>query len=179
MITTELFEKILIEPSKQGANQLYIVSGYATSAMAFHHLNMIQKNDKNIDINLIIGMTTQDGLSASNHRGFQQLMEEEFPNNFKCNYISSVPPVHSKIYVWCKNNKPIQCFLGSANYTQIAFLSPLRNEVMTTCSPKDGFAYFQDLIDNTISCTHTEAEKFVNIYDGVQQEESTIKYDIR
>ena len=168
MITQDLFDKILVKPLVQPVNQLYIVSGYATSAMAFHHLDTIRKNNKSVSIDLIVGMSGQDGLSESNHRGFQKLMQDEFPNEFRCSYITNPPSVHSKVYVWCHNDHPIQGFLGSANYTQFAFRSPLRKEAMTECSAKDGLEYFKSLVDDTIYCNHVEAETLVNIYNDRQ-----------
>jgi len=175
MITKKLFETILIEPLQVGANQLYIVSGYATAAMAFHHLDTIRKLNKTISVKLIIGMSSEDGLSKSNHRGFQKLMQDEFTDFFECRYVTHVPSVHSKVYTWCKNDQPIQGFLGSANYTQLAFRSPLRKEAMTECSAEDGLSYFKDLVDSTIDCTHINAETFVNIYNDKQYKKNKTK----
>lgn len=42
MITTDLFEKVLVNPVQNGANHLYVVSGYATAAMSFHHLDIVR-----------------------------------------------------------------------------------------------------------------------------------------
>ena len=175
MITQDLFDKVLMQPISKKANQLYIVSGYATSAMAFHHLHKVREANKNISVNLIIGMSGLDGMSESNHRGFQNLMQDEFSDNFSCSYITHSPSVHSKVYVWCHDNKPIQGFLGSANYTQFAFRSPQRKEAMTECSPKEGLDYYKSLIDDTIYCNHVEAEAFVNIYNDKQYRRTRAK----
>ena len=37
MIADNLFESVLIEPARQNADALYIVSGYATATMASQH----------------------------------------------------------------------------------------------------------------------------------------------
>ena len=42
ILTVDLFDKVLINPINSGGNNLFIVSGYATSAMAFHHLNFLK-----------------------------------------------------------------------------------------------------------------------------------------
>ncbi len=65
MISNNLFQEILVEPINLGANHLYIVSGYATAAMAFHHLDSIRRDHKNVQIHLIAGMCPIDGLSLS------------------------------------------------------------------------------------------------------------------
>jgi len=118
MINNDLFELVLINPIKKGANKLYIVSGYASSAMAFHHMECIKKIKKQIQINLVIGMCSQDGLSVSNHRGFQKIMNDN-PDIFKCYYFGNnkISPIHSKVYSWYRDNDPLSGFVGSANYT--------------------------------------------------------------
>ena len=37
LIKNDLYKKVLLEPAELDVNHLYIVSGYASSAMAFHH----------------------------------------------------------------------------------------------------------------------------------------------
>lgn len=166
MITNGLFDALLIDPVIQArVNKLYVVSGYATSAMAFHHLENLRQRNIEIQIELIVGMCGEDGLSESNHKGFQQLMEVDFAEDFKCSYLINAKPVHSKVYVWCRDNDPICGFVGSANYTQRAF-GKYQGEAMVTADPEKSLDYFQGLISNTIYCTHAEAQDFVQIYNG-------------
>lgn len=165
MMTEDLFDRILVKPVNEGANKLFIVSGYATSAMAFNHLEAVQKINPNVSVNLIVGMCGQDGLSESNHRGFQNLMTSVFPGSFECSYVMNLPPVHSKIYVWYENNNAKQGFLGSANYTQTAFNNKQRRETMVQCSAADGLSYFKALTGDTIYCTHADTEALIEIYN--------------
>jgi len=170
MIDEQLFEKVLLGPIERGADDLKIISGYATSAMAFHHLNRIRNLEKNIQLNLVVGMTPDDGLSLSNHRGFQKIMTEDFRGSFECSYIMNPPPVHSKIYVWSKSGKPVESFIGSANYTQRAFISNAQKEIITQSDPELGIAYFEKINVNSIYCTHQEAEISVNIFNDNQHQ---------
>jgi HKD family nuclease len=164
MITENLFDKVLIEPVKNGADILYVVSGYATAAMTFHHFDYLKKNhSKQIEINLIVGMCPYDGLSLSNHKAFQQLASLDFSKHFKCSYIFNAPQVHSKAYAWFQGKKPVSGFIGSANYTQNAF-SKSQRELLISCDPKLGFDYFQSLIPDSIYCTHNEIENHIEIY---------------
>jgi HKD family nuclease len=172
MITSNLFEEVLIKPVNEGADKLLIVSGYATSAMAFHHLEQIKSQDKNIEIQLIVGMAIQDGLSLTNHRGFQQLVEEDFLGQFICSYIFSRPAVHSKVFVWLKKNKPIFAYTGSANYTQNAFIRK-QKEVLAECNPEIALDYFQEQAKNSIYCTHIDAENLVQIFSDKQIRQKT------
>ena len=57
---------------EQGADELFVGSGYATAAMTFHHFQQLRDNYL-ITGHLIVGMTVQIGLSLSNYRGFQDL----------------------------------------------------------------------------------------------------------
>ena len=164
MIKDNLFEKVLLSPAHEGANKLYIVSGYATAAMAFHHLDYLHKEGMNIKVELLIGMCLIDGVSLSNHRAFQQLVDKDFPDNFQCSYVINPPAVHAKVYAWCKNEEPLYGFTGSANYTQTAFLKTQR-EVIATCDVEKAFNYYQDLSKETIYCTHPDSENFVQIYN--------------
>lgn len=161
MITANLFGEVLIKPIAEGADKLLIVSGYATSAMAFHHLEEIKQTKKIVDIELIVGMTVQDGLSLANHRGFQKLSAETA--HFQCSYLGKRPAVHSKVYLWLKDNSPLTGFTGSANYTQNSFLR-VQREALSECDAKAALEYFCSLAPDTIYCDHPETEDFVQIY---------------
>lgn len=162
MITDNLFNKILLEPAQNGCNRLLIVSGYATAAMAFRHLSELKDINPDIQVDVILGMCAQDGLSKSNHRGFQKLMEDDFNGKFKCSYVPSCPPVHSKAYVWLKDDEPIVAFVGSANYTQTAFST--QRELMAECPPQEAYEYFENMSGESIYCNHQDAEDLVTIY---------------
>jgi len=159
-----LFDEVLLKPATAGANKLFIVSGYATSAMAFNHLTKLNDIAENIQIELLIGMCSKDGLALSNHRGFQKIMKEDYPSSFSCSYIINHIPVHSKVYSWFSNTKPVIGFIGSANYTQLAF-SPAQEEIVNQCNATEGFRYFQSFIDKSIYCNHPDSENLVTIYN--------------
>lgn len=165
MITDDLFNTLLVDPVFQnGANKLYVVSGYATSAMAFHHLENLRQRNVEIQVELIVGMCGQDGLSESNHKGFQQLMQSDFVGRFECSYLVNTIPVHSKVYTWYRDETPICGFTGSANYTQKAF-GKYQKEAMATSNPERGLEYFKTLIPSAIYCVHPEAEDLVQIHN--------------
>ena len=184
MFSENLFDEVLLQPAKSGANKLYVVSGYATAAMALRHLEMLRENNCGVEIELIVGMSSLDGLSQTNHRGFQELVQTSYNGVFSCSYLTEMPPVHSKIYSWFCDDKPFCGFIGSANYTQTAF-GKRQREVMATADPQKGFDYFQELVPQTIYCDNIEAENIVQIYnarsytrarretEAIQQQEAT------
>jgi len=164
IITDDLFNEVLINPVSNGGNNLFIVSGYATSAMAFHHLNFLKSKDIEINVNLIVGMCPTDGLSQSNHKGFQKLVNEDFSGRFLCNYITNPPSVHSKVYAWFQDDRPVSGFIGSANYTQNAF-SNRQKETLGICDPLQAKNYFDELESNSIYCNHPDTENIVSIFN--------------
>jgi len=162
MINENLFDAILINPSEQNVDTLNIISGYATAAMAFHHLQQLHDIGKEIKINLLVGMTSYDGLAESNHRGFNQVLLD-YPRFFNCSYIYSATPVHSKVYIWCRQNIPVVAFLGSANYSQMAFSNRQKN-AMASADPNNSLSYYNSLIVNSIYCNHNEIENYITLY---------------
>lgn len=164
MISSGLFDEVLIQPVEHGANKLFVVSGYATAAMAFHHLEVLRGRNQQIRVELIIGMCSADGLSKSNHKALQYLMQTSCVGHFSCSYVTELPPVHSKVYVWVRDNIPFIGYIGSANYTQTAFGRNQR-EVMDSLDPQEGLDYFHNLIPQTIHCNDVEAERLVQIYN--------------
>lgn len=161
MFNSDMVDKILINPITKGAQKLLILSGYATPTMASWHMMKIKELRINpVDINLIIGMTNYDGLTINAHEGFKQLVnshnELKF-SKFQCQYICEGSPVHSKLYIWLKDNTPIEAYTGSANYTQAGF-STGRREYMVPCNPEDALNYYNKAEGDSIYCNHSEVE---------------------
>lgn len=164
MIYDELYKEVLIKPCMEGANKLFIISGYATSAMAFHHLEELKEKRYDVKISLLVGMCPTDGLSISNHRGFQNILESTHAENFTCSYVFKTPPVHSKIYIWLKNNKLYKSFIGSANYTQNAF-SFQQREILAEIKDDNVIDYYKKIEKESIFCNNLETEELIRIYN--------------
>lgn len=169
ILTDNLASKVLFDPVQDDVNQLFVVSGYATPNMASWYIknvsNFIDENSlvKDIKINLIVGMVPYDGLTISVHEGFRELSSTKLPKHiseFVCSYVYRSTPVHSKIYIWAKNNVPIKAFTGSANFSQTAFSSK-RKEILVECDVNEAFEYYNTTELNTIFCTHSEIEEYV------------------
>jgi hypothetical protein len=164
MLAKNLFDDVLLRPLKDGSDKLCVVSGYATSAMAFHHLQEGQEFSKKFSVELIVGMCPKDGLSLSNHRGFQELVSVDYKGRFNCSYIYKAPAVHSKVYIWLKRNIPVRAFLGSANYTQNAF-GKTQREALAPCDPIKAYNYFRTLNSDSVFCTHPDVDALIPVYD--------------
>jgi hypothetical protein len=164
-----LFEQILIDPASAGADSLRIVSGYASPAMAYHHAEALKAIHRAVSVELIVGMCAQEGLGESQHLGFRQMMETDLVDRFNCSYLTALPPVHSKVYVWRRGSVPIAAFVGSANYTQAAFKGRLR-EFMVPADLRACSDYFDSLVPQTIYCNHQDADGEIIVYNDQQFE---------
>lgn len=166
MITTNLFEEVLIKPVAEGADKLCIVAGFASSAMAYRHLEKAKSTNPSLKVELVVGMCPRMGIPLGEHKGFQKLVEEDFVGKFQCSYIHKSPPVHSKVYIWLKDGKPYKAFTGSANYTQYAFT--IQREILESCDAKEAFDYFNILSAESIYCNHLDVESYIRIYSEKQ-----------
>lgn len=163
MISEDLFTRVLLNPIKNGADELNIISGYATASMASRHLEEAISLNPNIKINLIIGMIPKDGIALSNHSGFLDIQNsEKFKDNFHCSYVYQNASVHSKIFIWKSQNKISNIFLGSANYSQTAFSSRQR-EVIEGSTDENIWRYFEDIENDSIDSCHSEIEEYIRI----------------
>lgn len=177
LISDDLFSEVLVAPMRDGCNQLCIVSGYATAAMVFRHLQYAKENEHDIKLSLLVGMCSRDGISESNHRGFKSLVEDDFSDSFECSYVPNLPAVHSKVYVWLRDDDPACGFVGSANYTQTAFGKKQR-EAMAPCNADDAYNYYNSLLENSIYCDHNDVEQLIGIYRELREQRSEDSADV-
>lgn len=167
MISKDLKSQVLFSPLQLHVNQLYIVSGYATPNMVSWFMKNIDlPANQEIDISLIVGMPPYDGISVSVHDGFKELTQEALPkgvHSFSCSYIFQNAPVHTKLYVWCKDGVPVKAFQGSANFTQSAF-GANRRELMDECNAEEALQYYHSLEADSIYCNHAEVEEYIILH---------------
>ena len=164
----DLENKVLISPAEEGANELRIVSAYASPSMVDWHIQKLHEAEMQpIRIKLIVGMCPYDGLSEVAHKGFNKLIDtyKDSPDfsTFECQYIYQSPPAHSKMYLWMKNGKPYKAFSGSANYTLKSF-SRECGELMIECDKEDALAYFNTVEGRSITCSSNEVENYIRIH---------------
>ncbi len=176
MIYKDLYNNILIEPIKEGADQLDIISGYATASMAYIHLDEALNTNPSMRVNLIVGMPISDGMSLVNHEAFKKFMSEDFAGKFSCSYIDTAPPIHSKAYIWRKENKFIKSYIGSANYTQSAFKTDDK-ELMCEYNNSDILDYHHLLVSNSRYCNHAEIDSYITFYSDRQYMRTTKSVD--
>ena len=159
----DLFEYALMRPrfSSMSPDTLRIVSGYATHAMAARHLIEMNAKRRGLNIDLIYGMAGHDGVSKINHLGFMSLgvhSEFDYDGTFACSYVKKPKSVHSKVYVWCRGDCPVQAFIGSVNYSESGFNLPSRTETLAECDPVSALEYFHETKKATVPCREANRE---------------------
>lgn len=151
-------DSILLNPAKElGCTSLRIITGYTDIECIYKHLiNLadIGKNNK-FSVDMILGMTNSPGISKKKHEDINRLIMNIKDNkgmpNFVCRYKILGKEIHSKVYIWLKNNEPLIAFCGSANYSMNAFFK--HRECMTDCDSKKAEQYFEQLLSDTILAT--------------------------
>lgn len=170
MIIEDLEERILIDPFRQGADKLKILSGYASASMARRHLQEIDQiiatelKGRNLPtIDVVYGMAIKDGVPLAQHKAFVEMSTNLYLGNFKCHYLVVPPPVHAKLYIWLKDDVPISAFIGSANYTQTAFLGA-QIEAMDQCNEKQALDAFSHYLGQALECEHDDVDASVVLH---------------
>lgn len=159
MIYKALEQSLLIEPIKNGADSLFILSGYASPNMASWLIkNLREQNLLSAKISLIVGMTSYDGLSISSHSAFKEMHNSGA--GFSCSYTADEPPIHSNLYISMKHNKPYTAFVSSADFTQRSFLSS-QMEIAEQCNPEEAYKYYCEAENKSIYCTHNDVENTI------------------
>ena len=162
MLTEDLFNEVLVQPVVElGADTLNIISGYASPAMVERQLIELKKLGYNIQVNLILGMAGTDGIAKNKHDAFLKATES---NNFDCRYIVEGGPVHAKVYIWQKAEKPILAFTGSANYSMAGF-GGFQREVLSRCDSYAAKQFYESILKDTRSCRDIEADKEIELID--------------
>ncbi|GAA5521508.1 NgoFVII family restriction endonuclease [Aliifodinibius salicampi] len=166
VLEKDLFKKILIDPANN-SDELCILTGYGSAAMAEYHLTKLVELDLFPSVNLTVGMTPLSGIDSVNHECFQEYTQRE-SDNFGCRYIIKGDPVHSKLYIWLSGGEPREAYIGSANYSQVAFVENESNfynqhELLVSSPPEEALTYYNRINQGSALCTSPEIESKVSI----------------
>ena len=172
MLTNDLFKRVLIQPVENGANELLVVSGYASPLMAMWHMSELLELGHDVPINLIVGMTPAgQGINKIQHKDFQKLERgvkgitvngKKYNGPFKCRYLVTGSPCHAKVYIWLKDGKLVMAMTGSANYTQNGF-GENQIEAITATDPEIAKKLYDQLLPNSLACTNSKINQKITI----------------
>ena len=179
MIKTNLLQRVLVAPSKQ-MNRLSIISGYASSGFAKRNLEEVRLPDGSIPcrIELVVGMASQDGINIRHHTNFQVLIDA-YSKNFSCRYVTSKPPIHSKLYIWSRDQRPVLAWAGSANYTHAGFTDTIQGNILSEADPVSAMSYFQGIRRKAEDCRTVDTTSQVKIYRRKDEYEDMSEFQSR
>lgn len=154
MIISDLYNSVLLNPAKNGANELFIVSGYASATFTRRHIDDLLTVAEGSKVNLIIGMPSK----KSDHHAFVNLIEHH-PLDFEGYYYEGRPSVHSKVYSWFIDDIPNSGFSGSANYSQFGFFEKNQINQITKDDPEKIKDFYLNLLESSIPILDFETEE--------------------
>ena len=161
-----IVEKILFEPVFAGANRLCITTAHATPSMASWLLTTYAERDiGDVSIELVIESVADDGIDYNSHEGFKELQREYSGSGrgkFICSYLYQPPASNKNSYIWLQDEKPMQAFNCSYDFTQDSLLR-MRRGSMNVRAAAYAYRHFGKIIDRTIYCNHSEVEDYVVI----------------
>jgi len=176
MLIKDLFRKALVTPAtKCGFNRLLIVTGFATANMADRHMAKLAEFDTRVDIEVIVGMTRDQGIQKAQHYTFCRLVNERpYDMNLSCRYVVSGKPIHANTYCWLQDDTPSLAFAGSANYTVAAFG---RSQVETLAEADSGivFDFHKKVKRYTVNCLDSDIDQKVNLTKRIMSADGSEK----
>ena len=169
MLIDDLFNGVLLKPAIENeADELLILSGYATAPILSHHMVELKKAGCKIKIELIVGMTPVDGVDYAQHNLFKDFQSKRF----KCRYIKkSQPECHAKIYIWLRGGHAFAAYCGSANYTWKGFMGERRKEVLAPVDVTVAVSYYERIKKMSVSCTSSDAKKVVRYIPPIEKDQ--------
>ena len=172
MISNSLLQRVLLEPARK-FRKLHIVSGFATAGMADSHMEHLRKENLEVSIDLIVGMTVAYGMQEAQHSAFRKLADAPQGGiEFQCRYVTRGNPVHVKSYVWLNDKgEPESAFCGSANYTMAGF-GGNQIEGMASSDPAGANQFYERALKHTTDCRESSIRRRMLISQSIAQKEA-------
>lgn len=150
---SNLYRIVLLKPVMEGrANQLQIVSGYATPRMLGNHLEDLSGAGLTA-ISLFVGM--ESSASEDTALAFYQVSSLYPDLEVNVRFPNKGSQTHAKAYLWLMDGVPVEAWVGSANYSSLAFgldsKSDGRDELLTQVDPYLCQSYVNPFFSNSES----------------------------
>lgn len=173
MQTEQLFPTVLVEPALRGADELRILSGYASPECARRHMMVLSSLGLSVNICLIVGMSGESGVDVDVHRKWLDLLDEGASSaNFDLRYMPRGTSDHSKTYVWLKDGEAFAAWTGSANYSERGFglSGETRVETLTPVSPVEALRVLDEALARAVLATEAQRDALVDFFRVSQVE---------
>lgn len=157
-LVDNLEEQVINIPYIKGYRDLRVLSGYVSPLFVEH----VIQTYKDLKLEVILGMTSKDGLAIWHHLMFIEL-SNKYQSRLKVHYNIDRTGNHRKVYHWKQKDLILEdkIFLGSANFTHSGFEK--LNEVLVEHNSPN----FNDLFNNIslIDCKDSNVENLINLFD--------------
>lgn len=169
ILDDDLFETVLHRYLEMGADEVRIVSGYASPEMCTRLLLAARRLRGRVLIRLVVGMVGFEGVTAETHAAFLDLQSKppQDSGQLDVRYVAHGLSVHSKLLIWLRRNRPLDAWMGSANFTQngfgVGYRGRKHREIMTPTDVGAALAYFDAVEDVSIEIAHPELGRAVEI----------------
>jgi hypothetical protein len=172
LIRDDLFQEVLLSPLGEGADELHILTGYASANFAlFHVLEAREQLKRQFSVRLNIGMTGVDGISGLAHRAFVAATHAVAGAWLRVTYAPTGISDHSKLYVWLRNGTPTKAWIGSANYSAVAFgIEGSRRESMVAIDANAAWRTMRSATSAFVPADAPDVFSHVEIYEVVTEE---------
>lgn len=159
LYSTNLYQDLLAKPLKDQYQNLWVVSGYASSALVRHLLTA----DDKVKLHLIIGMARADGIANSDHLLYVDSMQR-FSGRFSCYYNHLTTPIHIKAYVWDKQ----LAFVGSPNFSWSGLTK--HYEAVSYSVPDQVYDMFHYFKDQMLPADAPNVQDYITLFDARRSE---------
>lgn len=161
LFSADLYRRGILDPVSRGANELRVISGYATPSMASQVLTDCRDEfRRDVGLQLVVGMTGLEGISINAHRGFESLQEDPPAGRIRVQYMPTGLPVHTKLFVWLRDGVAVSAFAGSSNFTHNGFLlgrnGNSRSELLVEVDPTEALSEFTSIEKKSIAIDHPD-----------------------
>jgi len=174
IISSDLLTKVLVDPIREGCNALWIVTGYSSPSMISKHREICKTLELPMpEVTLLVGMTAREGMNRIAHEGFLKAVNnQKIP--FECRYLTRGKAIHSKVYAWTRDGEPVRGFLGSANYSQHAFLDG-QKEVLHEIDPFIAEEYVHSMLSQGTRCNDPHIKDLMTLHDDPFTDQQSFK----
>lgn len=152
LYTNNLEELIFERHNYYKSDELIVISGYLGPSPVG------RLNDLPFPTKVLYGMYASDKIQLELHSSLVKIQNNSKKN---LNIFYSTIPVHSKCYMWKKNNEIVHALVGSANFSTNGLTTPFR-EILAEIT-NDGFAHLNEYSDyvfnKAISCLELDLTK--------------------
>lgn len=114
------------------------------------------------------------GIDNISHEGFKELHGRRYSNkcSISCSYLFQPPTSKSNLFIWLQDDKPVQAFDCTYDFTQTSFLRSNGGSI-TAQSAAYAYKLYENAVTRSIFCNHSEVEEYIIIRSSTTSPSST------